>query len=632
MIFGNFIALFVQRHRSPPFRTICERHPDEPRRECRLPEFCIVFAYVTLVLSCAVASGAPPHNGSHMGLPWFMRATQMTEDGRLTFLHQAWWPRAQALNEGESFTLDLNRDGRQDTLIKRLDGNILEAIDDSGSAKEIWNQTSTAYVVSYKGTGLVDRMVAYNDRLHTGKASEMEIRYYKDGYLRYGWFGENYDGDGAQIFHLTNWQYDGNQLASKFRGNVMIYVNKYDPTTRSWTPLSECPFTFYDPNRDGLGEVVVRAAVQTREQAKKSDMDHANSYSPMWQPEPLQLKDMVVANMRLSYNIDVEPRKATVTQPHYNFGFTMTGDEAYSFVGMKYTNLSRRPPQTVVRVPWKMAESEARHYLAHQTGFSWDEARDVHRWEGEFWIYERRILANTGGPTQRWNMRREFLDKPSSSRELYYSDIDKRYHLFGASEMWMEVGNVVGNQKDLEVRAYDSDHDGFLDTWEIFDPTQAAPVRVTRVLDPRARMIRLDRQTMTREYNEHILPEAIAEDRALLVAMKKFIKSESGDRYEAAAAAASDPERVRYCLDVARELYFLKTRDYFYLLDTQGKYPAGMLAAPSQTPSQTTPEGRYSVQDTEKFWTLAASIESFVNAYGEGKFAAAANLLATMPR
>ena len=86
----------------------------------------------------------------------------MTADGRLTFLEKPWWPRAQALQEGESFTLDLNHDGRPDTMIVRKDGNIIEAIDDSGRAANIWNQVSTAYVVSYKGTGLVDQ----NGRLH----------------------------------------------------------------------------------------------------------------------------------------------------------------------------------------------------------------------------------------------------------------------------------------------------------------------------------------------------------------------------------------------------------------------------------------------------------------------------------
>ncbi len=64
------------------------------------------------------------------------------------------------------------------------------------------NKADAAYLVSFKGTGLVDRMIVYIDNDHDGKADEMELRHYRDGYLRYAWFGENYDKDGAQIFAL----------------------------------------------------------------------------------------------------------------------------------------------------------------------------------------------------------------------------------------------------------------------------------------------------------------------------------------------------------------------------------------------------------------------------------------------
>src|SRR4051794_17597680 len=179
-------------------------------------------------------------------LPWYMRETSMTGDGRLTFLEKPWWSKAQALKEGDSFTLDLNGDGRPDTMVIRKDGNIVEAIDDSGRAADIWNQVNTAYVVSLKGTGVVDRMVVYIDNDADGKADEMELRHYQDGYLRYAWFGENYDKDGAQIFDLKNWSYAGNNGNNKFRGNLQIYLNKYDSITKTWVPLSECPFSFWD--------------------------------------------------------------------------------------------------------------------------------------------------------------------------------------------------------------------------------------------------------------------------------------------------------------------------------------------------------------------------------------------------
>lgn len=197
---------------------------------------------VTLALGVVAAYAAAA--ASTGKLPWYMQETAMSPSGRLTFLEKSWWPRAKSLAEGQSFSLDLNHDGRPDTLIERRNGNIIESIDDSGRASDIAaNHADGAYVVSFHGTGLADRMIVYIDNDDDGKADEMEIRHYRDGYLRYAWFGENYDKDGAQIFALKNWSYaGGSDFSSKFRGNVNFYLNKYDPEHQRWGPTLRVPF------------------------------------------------------------------------------------------------------------------------------------------------------------------------------------------------------------------------------------------------------------------------------------------------------------------------------------------------------------------------------------------------------
>lgn len=100
----------------------------------------------------------------------------MTADGRLTFLNQPWWPRALALQEGGQFTLDLNGDGKPDTIVTRNDGHVVEAIDDTGRASAIWNRVSTCYVVSLKGDGVVDRMVAYIDNNGGSRVRHDQLR------------------------------------------------------------------------------------------------------------------------------------------------------------------------------------------------------------------------------------------------------------------------------------------------------------------------------------------------------------------------------------------------------------------------------------------------------------------------
>lgn len=595
-------------------------------------------------LAVGPAQSVPETSDSE--LPWFMRETAMDVNGRLTFLEKPWWPRARQLGEGQSFTLDLNGDGRPDTIIERVDGNLIEAIDDTGRASNILNHVSTTYLVSYKGTGIVDRMVAYIDNDGDGKCDEMEVRYYQNGHLRFGWFGENYDHDGAQIFELDNWQYSGNGFGGKFRGNVLMYLNKYDPVTKSWVPLSECPFAFLDPNHDGLAEVVIRVSAVPKQAVNGSDPDYANNPGHRWDPSSPSVGDIVMANLRLSYSLDPEPRHQG---PHSTFGFTMVGAAPYQIPGMFYTNPRRRPPQIVVRLPWDKALATALHYPAQETGFSWDEMRDRDRWEGQFWIWERRLLKNTGDPVSRWNMRREYSPRPSDLRQLYYSGVDKRYHLVGATEGWLEVGRVVNDKKDLEIRLYDSNGDGYFDTWQVFVGDDPVPARTTRVLDPKVKLVSLDRDLLASDYNQQILPQAIADDQELLEAMKQFVASSLAHQYEEKAAGATSNESKRYLLDVARELYFLKLRDALYARNSSGFYPKhGTLMHTWDMDQDKLPMRDvfwnslqsfwhlqmlvrtgggfltgYTLGDSTEFWRLAGQIQKFVDDYGNGNFAAA---------
>ncbi len=570
-----------------------------------------------VLMATPTVAAQPPEQ-----LPWFMRETAMTPDGRLTFLNKPWWPRAEKLAEGQSFKLDLNHDGRPDTVVERKDGNIIEAIDDSGKAQNILNEVDTAYVVSYHGTGLVDRMIVYTDNNDDGKADEVEIRYYKDGYLRYAWFGENYDNDGGLLFPIKNWDYDGDGFMRKYGGNVMIYINKYDPQTHGWAPFSECPFAYWDPNHRGLGQTVVRVSATPPSANSGNELDYANMDTYILSPTvPLSQIDNV--NVRLSYNIDPDLPQGPVTKLHYNFGFTMVGSQPYRYPDMYYKNPLRRPPQTVVRIPWNKELPVALHYPAQETGFTWDEARSVDRWEGQFWIYERRLLYNTGGPIHRWNMRREYSSRPEAERQLYYSNVDKRYHLLGASEGWLEVGHLVGNKKDMEIRSFDSNGDGYFDTWEVFVADNPTPVRVTRVLNVETQPVPLKPDFLTQDYYQRVLPEAIAEDQQLIAEMKKFVTVPLAAEYEAAAATATMAESRRYCLDIARELYFLQTRDALNARNASGNYPS--LPAGTQRPTllRGPIDGRYTVPDTLAFWKLALQIRVFADHYGEGRFAQA---------
>ena len=268
------------------------------------------------------------------------------------------------------------------------------------------------------------------------------------------------------------------------------------------------------------------------------------------------------------------------------------------------------------------------HYPARETGFSWDESRSVWRWEGQFWIFERVYLSNTGGPNERWNMRREFSPKPSTTRRLYYSEADRRYHLQGAAEGWMEAGHLVNDSKDLEFRWYDRDGDGRLDTVQVFEAGRPQPVRESR-FDPRARPVALDRAAMAADYNGKVLPEAIADNQELIAALKKVASSPVAEAYEAEAARAEMAERRRYCLDIARELHYLRVREALYARNGEGPYPGA--PRPDRTKYRSMEAGAaatgYSMGDTLRYWETARKIARFEQEYSNGRFLEAARTL-----
>ena len=551
----------------------------------------------------------------------------MQKGGLLSLTHKPWWPRALALKEGERFELDLNGDGRPDTVVTRLDGDIVEAIDDTGRAKDIWNRISTTYVISYNGTGVVDRMVSYIDASHQGRASEAEIRYFRDGSLRYAWFANSFGGDAAQIFALKRWQYAGNDHGSQFRGNAQIYLNKYDPATDSWLPLSECPFSFWDLDDDGRADVTLRVSAAPRGSLHGPDTDYANNYDYMWAPEATPLGDMGALNMRLSFNIDARPRIDPLDKPHSNFSFTTVGDAFYQFAEMQDFDASRRPPQTTVHMRWSQRWSAAMTYPASATGFTWDEARTNFRWEGQFWIYEREYLSNTGSPTQRWNMRREYTSRPSTSRMVYFSAADQRLHMQGAQEAWLEAGHIISDAKDLEFRWWDSDGDGVLDTVEVFRGEAAEPSRVAH-FKARATEMPLEVPKLVRLYNDTMIPKAIRDDESLIKSMQLLVNDPDASKYEDAAGKSDYPERRRYCLDIARELLYLRVRD---LLTADEKRNAYTSAMPDQKrfrdPARGSKDTGYTLGDTLHYWNAVRLLHGMDAAYADGNFGDVEELL-----
>ena len=305
-------------------------------------------------------------------------------------------------------------------------------------------------------------------------------------------------------------------------------------------------------------------------------------------------------------------------------------------------------------VPWKDLRAVADRYEARETGFSWNEnaddsvangadpekmtGLDDFRWEGVFWMWERRFIGNTGGPCQKWNMRREWRSRPASKRELYYSGVDRRIHLKGAEEGWIEIGRFGGLGDIGEIRMFDTDRNGFFDRWEVYMKGNPQPVRVTAVQDEQVKPIDFTPETLTEFYTKEVLPRAMADRRRLMKAMSDWRPFEAPEGLKASMESGSQSYR-RYAMDVACELQYQDFRNGLMkqaeeVLEqlrkkSEGQYMGDLLAIKRSPDKQKDLEKTI---NSHTSWKLIRALAELDAAYGRGDTDGACSAIAEVGR
>jgi hypothetical protein len=506
---------------------------------------------------------------------------------------------------------------------KELDA-ILWIIDDGrdGSLERGGDRINDCYVADYNGDGVVDRMVDWIDNDDDGTPDEMDIRYFENGTLNYCWFGADYDGDG-HMWSLAGYEYGGPSFfeADPY-GNNMIYMNKFNPTAGTWAPISECPFAFYDTDADGFSEQVVRFSAVPLDYDRDAHPDYANNqYMMAWSRE---MERMGVVNVR--YSFDIDDLSGHEHPLHYDCGFNLVGAEPYRFAGMDHYNPRRRPPQTTVVAPFDRVRAISDRFPAAETGLSWHEnvddtitighgphADQDWRWEGVFWIWERRFMENTGGPNQKWNVRREWRSSHSTTRELYLSGVDGRLHLLGAEEGWIQVGHFAGLGTLGEIRMFDTDDNGFFDRWEVYLGDNPQPARVTTVRDEKVTLLGpFDYQKVRQLYIGQVIPAAAAAGERLATAMAK-VHQYTIDPHLHSAVSDGPPGFRRYARDIANELHYQNLRRHYAKLAQGALDQSKMndLRTPTRQQRATTP-------NSYTAWQLLRVLERLDVAFGQG--------------
>jgi hypothetical protein len=182
----------------------------------------------------------------------------------------------------------------------------------------------------------------------------------------------------------------------------------------------------------------------------------------------------------------------------------------------------------------------------------------------------------------------------------------------------------VNDNKDLELRWWDSNGDGYLDALEVYRGDSTVPAWVQQ-FDPKPRPATLDVNALASEYNARVLPDGIAEDRATIAALKQRVSDALAAKYEQAAADSKDqPERQRFCLDIAALLYYLKLRDVALSAEAANPYAAGQADAEHYRDPKagTAAPGRYTLGDSTAYWTIARVLHRLDQQYANGDFGA----------
>ncbi|MFH1743977.1 MAG: hypothetical protein ABIH23_33645, partial [bacterium] len=110
--------------------------------------------------------------------------------------------------------------------------------DDDMSAEDITgDEDSDCFIADYDADGSVDRLMDWIDNDGDGDADEMDLRYFRDGELVWGWFWEDVDDDN-HMWSAANYEYR-EAFASDMYGDNIFWLQKYNPLTDSWLPYSE---------------------------------------------------------------------------------------------------------------------------------------------------------------------------------------------------------------------------------------------------------------------------------------------------------------------------------------------------------------------------------------------------------
>jgi hypothetical protein len=451
--------------------------------------------------------------------------------------------KVKAGKPGQRFYVDRNGDGRNDEvwfidtdprhgrsdlnpLGKDVQPLLVRVIDEDGDLDAQGpDLDSDLYVADYKADGSVDAIIDYADHNGDQALYEMGIYFYVSHHPFFGddvlrvWWGRD-DGGDHQLWYDVNYNYDQGlcQYRCHFSGDETFVAFGLRADSKEWLSAWENPFLFYDPDKDWCSEVVLRVEGQADQ----------------------------VRSIRLSFDADDD---AYGRRTHdYDFSITTHAapDKPLSIDPKLLISTKLRGILTQGWLDRDKALEWAVHAPWSQACLTWDEMNanteenvrhDPHeRWEGVIAHGSKDFQQVGGPPCSVFNKRYEIMKAPRTPRagegparlRLYYDTTDRRLHLYGANEGWLNIDWNLDGKLDATYRYVDDDGDGVFDR-RLVDIDGDGKVDFDWPMNPKhASPVELERGRLCPFY-KYTLPKAIHESQAFIDAARAVMPELTAD-------------------------------------------------------------------------------------------------------
>jgi len=320
---------------------------------------------------------------------------------------------------------------------------------------------SDLYVADWNADGLVDAAVDYRDMDGDQDVDEMEIYFYtayagSEPRLRVWWAKD--EGDDNRLWYTVDYQYYQRpcQNYSHFGGDETFNYLYLTPQNL-WMPVFENPFLFFDHDKDGVTEDVIRIE-------GVGDTIHY-----------------------LRWSLDVD-KDATISQPR-DFDVTIAAcgagwteekkrESDFNLIVNEEIGdiLTIRGKKTLPILKRSIAAGYLNEITWARVQMTWDEndlnraaiAVDTfERWEGIIAPENKEpgfYFPQIGGPVcSVFNKRTEIVLSPEGPNGYYFSPADNRIHLRNADRAFIRVDFDYDSIADMHYNWYDTNKDGLLD-------------------------------------------------------------------------------------------------------------------------------------------------------------------------